>query len=141
MQKLRHKFIIASLIICFAFICPVQYSMAEIPVVQETSQEIVDDNGVNVTDLDIEPINTDNVKKNVVPDTKREVKKVIGLFIKTMVSVAFCAVILYIILIFVKKYYGSAFAPSADEEEYDNLELTPPEDKITALKSFLNRTK
>ena len=62
-------------------------------------------------------------------------------FAKTMISVVFCAVLLYIILIFVKKYYGSAFAPPADDEDYDNLELTTPDDKTEALRSFLNRTR
>lgn len=117
------------------------YCEAVIPVVQETSEEALLENNPNFADIDIDPINTDKVKKNVVPDTKREIKKVIGLFIKTMFTVAFSVVVIYIILLFVKKYYGSAFIQSADEDEYDNLELTTPDDKIAALKSFLNRTK
>ena len=141
MQKLRHKLAILALIICFAFIRPMPYCEAVIPVVQESSQEIITGDNTNVADLDIDPINTDKVKKSVVPDTKREIKKVIGLFMKTMVSVAFCIVLVFVILIFVRKYYGSAFAQSADDDEYDNLELTTPDDKTSALKSFLNRTK
>ena len=141
MQKPQNKLIVLGLIICFTFICPTPVCEAVIPVVQESQETISNDGINNVTDLDIDPINTENVKKNVVPDTKNEIKKVIGLFIKTMVSVAFCAVLLYIILLFVKKYYGSAFVPPNEEDEYDNLELTTPDDKISALKSFLNRTK
>jgi len=140
-QKLRHKLAILGLIICFAVIHPMPYCEAVIPVVQETSEEALLENNPNFADIDIDPINTDKVKKNVVPDTKREIKKVIGLFIKTMFTVAFSVVVIYIILLFVKKYYGSAFIQSADEDEYDNLELTTPDDKIAALKSFLNRTK
>ena len=140
-QKLRHKLVIIGIIICFAFISPMPYCEGVIPVVQDAPQNELVENSGNVADLDIDPINTDKVKKNVVPDTKNELKKVIGLFIKTMISVAFCAVLVYIILLFVKKYYGSAFAPPAEDEDYDNLELTTPDDKTDALKSFLNRTK
>ena len=141
MQKLRHKIAIFALIMCFGFINPISICKAEIPVVQDVEQSALRQEDANIADLDIEPINTEQVKKNVVPDTKSELKKVINLFLKTMASVAVCAVILYIVLIFVKKYYGSAFVPPVDDEEYDNLELTTPEDKTSALKSFLNRTK
>ena len=141
MQKLRHKVAVIALIICFACANPVVFGQNGIPVVQDTAVEYTSDNGSNVADLDIDPINTENVKKNVVPDTQKEIKKVIGLFAKTMIAVIFCVIVLYIILLFVKKYYGSAFAPPADEEDYDNLELTTPDDKTEALKSFLNRTK
>ncbi len=141
MQKLRHKLAILGLIICFAFITPTAYCEVGIPVVRESTENIYTGGDSNVVDLDIDPINTDNVKKSVVPDTKNEIKKVVGLFIKTMIFVAFCVVLLYLILLFVKKYYGSAFVPPADEDDYDNLELTTPEDKIAALKSFLNKTK
>ena len=91
-------------------------------------------------DLDIEPLNANEVKKNVVPDAKQEGKKVIGLFLKTMMAVAFCAIILYVILVFVKKFYGSAFALDV-QDEYEELNLSSPETKEEALKSFLNRTK
>ncbi len=141
MQKLRYKVILVGLIICFAFIHPMPYCEAVIPVVQETNQNELIENSPNVADLDIDPINTDKVKKDVVPNTQNEIKKVIGLFIKTMISVAFCAILLYVILLFVKKYYGSAFTQNSDDDKYDNLELTTPDDKISALKSFLNRTK
>ena len=97
-------------------------------------------NEVSVKDLDIDPLNTEKVRKSVVPDAKQEGKKVIRLFLKTMMAVAFCAVILYVILIFVKKYYGSAFV-SNDYEELEVLDLGTPTNKVEALKSFLNKTK
>ena len=100
-----------------------------------TSQE-----QVNVKDIDNEPLNTQKVKQSVVPDTKKEGKKLIGLFLKTMAGVAFSAVLLYVILVFVKKYYGSAFVNN-DFEAFESLDLATPQDKQEALKSFLNRTK
>ncbi len=115
-----------------------------IPVMtEETTGELTYDNpNSKVKDIDIEPINTDRVKKSVVPDTKKEGKKLIGLFLKTMFLVAFCAILLYVILLFIKKFYGSDFIPT--NEECDNaemLELNTPETKSDALKSFLNRTR
>jgi len=140
-QKLLHKLIVVICIICFSVISPVAYSALGIPVVQESADINLTEDSINVKDIDIDPINTEQVKKNVVPDTKNEFKKLIGLFIKAMIMVVFSAVVIYIVVLFVRKYFGSEFAPQADEEEYDNLELTTPEDKISALKSFLNRTK
>ena len=140
MQKLRHKIAAIAIIICFVFISPITIATEGIPVVQETT-EYASNSSANVADIDIDPINTESLKKSVVPDTKSEIKKVIGLFAKTMFAVIFCAVVIYIILRFVKKYYGSAFNPPAEDEDYDNLELTTPDDKTEALKSFLNRTR
>lgn len=95
---------------------------------------------VRVNDLDINPINTQKVKKNVVPDTKKEGKRVLDYFLRVMGAVLACAAILYLILVFVKKFYGSAFALDV-QDEYEELNLSSPETKEEALKSFLNRTK
>lgn len=115
-----------------------------IPVMTEdTTHELTYDNSNSrVKDIDIDPINTDKVKKTVVPDTKKESKKLIGLFLKTMFLVAFSAILLYVILLFIKKFYGSDFIPSNEEcENVEMLELNTPGTKSDALKSFLNRTK
>lgn len=143
MQKLLHKLVIIFCVICFSFITPCAFSETGIPVVQDSTESDVNlvTEPTKVSDLDIDPINTENVKKSVVPDTQKEIKKVIGLFIKTMVIVAFSAVVLYIVLLFVKKYYGSAFMPSQENDELDALDLSTPDTKQSALKSFLDRTK
>lgn len=114
----------------------------------QVTREITNQNGqmeliqneVNVKDLDIDPLNTKNVKKGVVPDTKKEGKKVMWLFLKTMIAVAFCTIIIYIVLLFVKKFYGSAFV-NREVDEYENLDLSAPNNRQEALKSFLNRVK
>ena len=76
MQKLPRKIAIIFCIICFAFITPIVPAEAVIPVVQEEQSAATTSSNTNVTDLDIDPINTEKVKKNVVPDTKNEIKKV-----------------------------------------------------------------
>ena len=96
---------------------------------------------VKVNDLDIEPINTQEVKKDVIPNTKNEGKKVMAYFLRAMLGVVFCAIVLYLILIFVKKYYGSAFVNPDEEEYFEAFDLSTPKTKQDALKSFLNRTK
>jgi hypothetical protein len=95
---------------------------------------------VSVKDLDIEPIDTKKVKDTVVPDTAKEGKKVIGLFIKTMVAVILCALALYCVLLFIKKFYSHLFV-NQDSGELENFDLSTPNNKNDALKSFLNRTK
>lgn len=114
-----------------------------IPVLtEETTQDLTFDDNVKVKDLDIDPLNTDSIKKSVVPDTKKEGKKLIGLFVKVMLLVALSSLIVFIVLFFVKRFYGSTFVPS--DEEYENaemLELITPSTKSDALRSFLNRTK
>ncbi len=126
MSKLFNKFIITLVCIISLILSGQPAVMATeggIPVMSdESSQEItLDKTESHVKDIDIEPINTDKVKKSVVPDTRQEGKKLIGLFIKTMLLVAFCAVVLYVILFFIKRYYGSAFVPS--DEEYEDAEM------------------
>ena len=75
MQKLLHKLIVVICIICFSVISPVAYSAPGIPVVQESADINLTEDSINVKDIDIDPINTEKVKKNVVPDTKNEFKK------------------------------------------------------------------
>ncbi len=155
MLKQVHKFLTALIIGCFlltpSIVCAVDEvsdaaqdkTAEEIPVSRGISQkgdvELIQ-NDVKVEDSDIEPINTGKIKESVVPDPNKEGKKVIGLFLKTMIAVLFCAVILYFILLFVKKYYAGSFF-SSDSEDLDDFDLSTPNSKNDALKSFLNKTK
>lgn len=96
-------------------------------------------NDIKVDDLDIEPINTDDLKKSVIPNPKKEGQKVLILFLKTMFAVALASAIIYVALLFIRKYHSSAFA----EVEYDEdtlLNLATPNNKQDAFLSFLNRT-
>ena len=148
LNKFGKLFILTAIFFSFAFLTGSEQVFAQksegIQVMtEETAQNLtVNSNSSRVKDIDIDPINTDQVKKNVIPNTKQEGKKFINLFCKTMFLVLFCGCIIYLILFFVKRFYGSKFVPM--DEEYENVEmldLLTPETKNAALKSFLNRTK
>lgn len=142
MLKRLHKIFF---IICFIFLTAVSQAAMENDLVALKSitpeQMKLIQQDVKVDDLDIEPINTRQVKKTVVPDTKKESRKVMAYFLRAMLAVVFCAIILYLILVFVKKYYGSAFVNLEEEEYFEAFDLSTPNNKQDALKSFLNRTK
>ena len=142
MQKRLHSILFSILFSCFMF-GEIQANPNSGLLAHRNNAEQMKliQNDVKVNDLDIEPIDTQKVKKNVVPDTKKESKKVMALFIRTMLAVSLCAIILYVILVFVKKYYGSAFVSFEDEEYYEDYDLSTPNNKQDALKSFLCRTK
>ena len=74
--------------------------------VEDTIAVLSDAKGddVKVKDLDIDPINTDSIKKSVVPDTKKEGKKLIGLFIKVMMLVILSSLIVFIVLFLIKRW-------------------------------------
>ena len=141
MQKLN-KIILSLILFCSLFfssltIAQESVSLDVIPVQTEDGQTV---ETLKVHDLEIEPIDTNKVKKNVVPDSKKEAKKVVLLFFKTMLGVVICAFALYFILLFVRKYYGNSFT-SGDVDDYEELSLSNPENKQDALKIFLNRSK
>ncbi|MBR6299180.1 MAG: hypothetical protein IKR34_08015 [Candidatus Gastranaerophilales bacterium] len=97
-------------------------------------------NDIKVDDLDIEPINTEDLKKKVVPDTRKEGQKVLILFFKTMFMVVMAGTIIYVVLLFIRKYRSSAFAENEYIDEYAALNLATPTNKQEAFVSFLNRT-
>ena len=103
------------------------------------SMELIQ-NDVKVKDIDIDPLDTQKVKKEVVPDTKQESKKLIGLFLKAMVGVAFCSVVIYALLLLMNKKYGTTLS-AKDIENFDVPELKTPNNKIDAFRSFLDRSK
>ncbi len=137
LKQINKIFVLLYIVFSFAF-CPVV--VADTPKEAQTPTDKMEliQNDVRVNDLDIEPINVQDVKKDVIPDPHKESKKVMALFLKTMLGVAICAVILYIVLLFIKKFYSSAFV--VEEDEYENLDLSTPNNKQDALKSFLNRS-
>lgn len=150
MLKLN-KFFLPVIILCFL---SVPFSVAQtentVKVNVPTEESVVQNdenknmelvqNNVKLDDPDIEPIDTKDIKKTVIPDTQKEGKKVLMLFVKAMFIVFLCSIVLYFILSFVKKFYGNSFSPN-DIEEFESLDLASPNSKDDALKSFLNRTK
>ena len=96
---------------------------------------------VKVNDLDIEPINTQSIKKEVVPDTKREAKKLAAYLIRGFCVVLLSGILIFFILLFVKKYYSSAFVNPDEEDYFESFDLSTPDNRQDALKAFLNRSK
>lgn len=143
MPKKAHKIIYIACMVCFLVFNPIAFADKNTTALKNTTAEQMNfvQQDVKVNDLDIEPINTQALKKEVIPDTKKEGKKVLAYFLRAMLGVAFCSIILYLILVFIKKYYGSAFANNEEEEYFEAFDLSTPNNKQDALKAFLNRTK
>lgn len=136
---MRNKLLVLLMMIFLA--CPVfALNETSTPAQDTNSQMELVQNEVKVEDTDVKPIDTEAVKKSVVPNSHNESKKVFGLFLKTMLAVAICAILLYFILVFVKKFYSSSFMPTEDES-IENLDLATPNNRQDAIRSFLNRTK
>ena len=144
-KKQVHSFLAIIILSCFLLTPSVVFGVGEEDLITKDFSKNSDielvQHDVHVDEVETEPIDTSAVKKNVVPDVSKEGKKVIGLFLKTMVGVGFCAVLLYIILFFAKKYYFKNYSPDDDSEELEHLDLSTPNNRNDALKSFLNRTK
>lgn len=138
-RHLRKTFLI---IISLCFLALTPYVSAKNDVIAfKNADEIQVIKDVRVNDLDIEPMNTYGVKKNVVPDTISEGKKVMAYFLEVMSLVVLCTIILCLVLIFKKKFYGSDFSNLDEEKYFEAYDLSAPKSKQDALKMFLNRTK
>lgn len=142
LKRLHKNFFVISLF-CLLALTPYVSAKGEYIALESVTPEQMNliQQDIRVNDLDIEPINTQEVKKTVVPDTKKEGQKVFAYFLRAMLGVVLCAIILYFVLIFVKKFYGSAFVNPEEEEYFEAFDLSTPKTKQDALKSFLNRTK
>ena len=143
MLKKAHKALYIICLLCFLAFNPIALADKNTTALKNTTAEQMNfvQQDVKVNDLDIEPINTQALKKDVIPDTQKEGKKVFAYFLRAMLGVAFCSIVLYLILVFIKKYYGSAFVNPEEEEYFEAFDLTTPNNKQDALKAFLNRTK
>lgn len=137
MLKHLHKILLIGCLICSISLSNA-YAQEDKPI-EVVNQVTQTTTTVNVKDIDIEPLNTKEIKKDVVPDVKKETKKVASYFFLAVVLLAFLVLSIYL-AIFLRTRYLKAFANELDEFS-DKLELGVPSNKEEALKSFLNRTK
>ena len=95
MLKLLHKTLYISAIFCLLTLNPAVVADMNTNALEKTTAEQMNfvQQDVKVNDLDIEPINTQEVKKNVIPDTQKEGRKVIAYFLRAMLGVVFCSII------------------------------------------------
>ena len=146
MLKQLHKLFLIAIIGCFLYTPQVVFAESGVPSeVQGVSQNngsLAIQHDILTEDAHTGPLDTGTIKESVVPDPSKEGKKVVGLFLKTMIAVIFCSAILFVVLFFLKKNYAELFIkPKEESEELDNLDLSTPNSRNDALKSFLNRTK
>ena len=93
---------------------------------------------------DIKSSPNDNVAltNKVVPDTKSELAKMVKMFLKVMIAVAVSSVVIFVVLLFVRRFYSpvAAFDESGENNEKRNT-LDTPQNKNEALRTFLDKTK
>ena len=162
------KFIIPIMISVFLFSNSIVFSQieSENPVVQTDTQveEVVDTGSVDVQENSVEDINdemglgeqrqividdvqsspNDNtaLTKKVVPDTRSELTKMVKMFLKVMLAVAISSVVIFVVLLFVRRFYAPMVTLedlNADDDK--KITLDTPQNKNEALKTFLDKTK
>lgn len=95
-----------------------------------------------VDDIKTSPNDNDVLTKNVVPDTKSELYKMIKMFLKVMFAVAVSTIIIFILLLLTRKFYSPCVTLNKlNEGGGENSGLDTPTNKSEALKTFLNKTK
>lgn len=93
---------------------------------------------------DVQSSPNDNVAltKKVVPDTRSELTKMVKMFLKVMLAVAISSVVIFVVLLFVRRFYAPMVTLedlNADEDK--KITLDTPQNKNEALKTFLDKTK
>lgn len=94
---------------------------------------------LRVEDNDFDPNSNEELTKEVIPNTSDEFIKLISMFARVMLAVLAASVIIYYLLLFVRKYFHPPI-PSIGEEDFDVRDLNSPKNTDEALKSFLDRT-
>ena len=164
MQKLLHK-IFVTLIFTVSFAIMPQVALSQVEtqeateIVTQAEQVNAEDAQNNIDELnqemglgeqkaiiieDIEASANDNdvLTKNVVPDTFVELKKMVKMFLKVMLGVLVSTIIIFFLLLFVKRFYAPQVTlNSLNQDDTNNDGLDTPTNKNDALKTFLDKTK
>ena len=117
---------------------------------EETKRQLIEEMNASVTtrprthNIDEtvakSPYQKTNSNVNAVPKLHNELFDVIFMFVKVMFAVVVASVLIYFLLIIVKKFFGDKFeenVPSWDDEP----DLRTPKNDTSALRNFLNQTK
>ena len=95
-----------------------------------------------IDDVQSSPNDNTALTKKVVPDTKSELTKMVKMFLKVMLAVAISSVVIFVVLLFVRRFYAPMVTLedlNADEDK--KITLDTPQNKNEALKTFLDKTK
>lgn len=87
-----------------------------------------------------EPYDKSDLKREVVPETRGELFMVALMFLKVMFAVVICSIILYFLLLLVKKGYSEPVVYKTKEENLPE-DLKSPQNENDALRTFFNQTK
>lgn len=87
-----------------------------------------------------EPYDKSDLKREVVPETRGELFMVALMFLKVMFAVVICSIILYFLLLLVKKGYSEPVVHKTKEENLPE-DLRSPQNENDALRTFFNQTK
>ena len=81
----------------------------------------------------------ENTFQEKIPE-QNEFTKAVFLFLKTMLAVVICSIIIFILLLGIRKFYGMPTVKNQDDNKIeDNLKSTQNENE--ALQIFFNKTK
>lgn len=95
-----------------------------------------------IDDVQSSPNDNTALTKKVVPDTKSELTKMVKMFLKVMLAVAISSVVIFVVLLFVRRFYSPVVTMGDLNKEDDNkISLDTPQNKNEALKTFLDKTK
>ena len=95
-----------------------------------------------IDDVQSSPNDNAALTKKVVPDTRSELTKMVKMFLKVMLAVAISSVVIFVVLLFVRRFYAPMVTLedlNADEDR--KITLDTPQNKNEALKTFLDKTK
>ncbi len=95
-----------------------------------------------IDDVQSSPNDNKALTKKVVPDTRSELTKMVKMFLKVMLAVAISSVVIFVVLLFVRRFYAPMVTLedlNADEDK--KITLDTPQNKNEALKTFLDKTK
>lgn len=93
---------------------------------------------------DVQSSPNDNVAltRKVVPDTRSELTKMVKMFLKVMLAVAISSVVIFVVLLFVRRFYSPMVTLNdLNTEDDKKITLDTPQNKNEALKTFLDKTK
>lgn len=95
-----------------------------------------------IDDVQSSPNDNTALTKKVVPDTKSELTKMVKMFLKVMLAVAISSVVIFVVLLFVRRFYSPVVTMGdLNKEDDKKISLDTPQNKNEALKTFLDKTK
>ncbi len=144
MKHNKIKIFIITLFSCFILFTQYQVlAQVDVTSAQKTNAEVTHQSPiVTPKTADITnntPKTVYNVQNSVKQNTSNELFVVMKKFVKVMIGVVISSIVIYLLLLFVGKFYAPTPTPKNIKALEDNLKSTSNENE--ALKVFFNKTK